>query len=48
MRKQTIVHQKKPEALAAADYSGPITFESFSSVVVIPTMSNALCIWRDL
>jgi D-psicose/D-tagatose/L-ribulose 3-epimerase len=30
------------------NYSGPITFESFSSVVVDPALSNALCIWRNL
>lgn len=36
------------QALAAVDYTGPITFESFSSAVVSPTLSNALCVWRDL
>lgn len=36
------------KALKKIDYSGPITFESFSSVVVDPTLSNALCIWRNL
>jgi sugar phosphate isomerase/epimerase len=35
-------------ALAAADYKGPITFESFSSRVVNPQLSNTLCIWRNL
>ena len=35
-------------ALKKINYSGPITFESFSSVVVDPTLSNALCIWRNL
>lgn len=34
--------------LAAADFSGPITFESFSSAVVSPSLSNTLCVWRDL
>ena len=35
-------------ALAASGYSGVITFESFSSRVVSPTLSNTLCVWRDL
>jgi D-psicose/D-tagatose/L-ribulose 3-epimerase len=35
-------------ALKKIKYSGPITFESFSSVVVDPALSNALCIWRNL
>ena len=35
-------------ALAAGGYSGMITFESFSSRVVSPTLSNTLCVWRDL
>ena len=34
--------------LAAADFQGPITFESFSSAVVSPSLSNTLCVWRDL
>ena len=34
--------------LAAADFEGPITFESFSSAVVSPSLSNTLCVWRDL
>jgi D-psicose/D-tagatose/L-ribulose 3-epimerase len=34
--------------LAAADFKGPITFESFSSAVVSPSLSNTLCVWRDL
>jgi D-psicose/D-tagatose/L-ribulose 3-epimerase len=33
-------------ALAHIGYAGPITFESFSSVIVAPELSNALCIWR--
>jgi len=33
-------------ALAHIGYAGPVTFESFSSVVVAPELSNALCIWR--
>lgn len=35
-------------ALKKINYQGPITFESFSSVVVDPALSNALCIWRNL
>ena len=34
-------------ALARIGYAGPITFESFSSVVLAPELTNALCIWRD-
>jgi D-psicose/D-tagatose/L-ribulose 3-epimerase len=35
-------------ALKKIDYQGPITFESFSSAVVDPALSNALCVWRNL
>lgn len=35
-------------ALRAADYRGPITFESFSSAVVDPVLSNTLAVWRNL
>jgi len=35
-------------ALADIGYRGPITFESFSSAVVAPGLSNDLAIWRDL
>jgi D-psicose/D-tagatose/L-ribulose 3-epimerase len=35
-------------ALQDIDYSGGITFESFSSAVVSPTLSNDLAIWRNL
>jgi len=35
-------------ALADIGYSGPITFESFSSAVVSPTLTNDLAIWRNL
>ncbi len=35
-------------ALAEIGYAGPITFESFSSAVVAPGLSNDLAIWRDL
>ena len=35
-------------ALKKINYQGPITFESFSSAVVDPALSNALCVWRNL
>jgi D-psicose/D-tagatose/L-ribulose 3-epimerase len=35
-------------ALADIGYTGPITFESFSSAVVAPGLSNDLAIWRNL
>jgi len=35
-------------ALADMDYTGPITFESFSSAVVDPGLSNTLAVWRNL
>ncbi|MFV0430511.1 MAG: sugar phosphate isomerase/epimerase family protein [Arachnia sp.] len=35
-------------ALKHIDYTGAITFESFSSAVVSPTLTNDLAIWRDL
>jgi D-psicose/D-tagatose/L-ribulose 3-epimerase len=35
-------------ALADIDYSGPVTFESFSSAVVSSTLSGDLAIWRNL
>jgi D-psicose/D-tagatose/L-ribulose 3-epimerase len=35
-------------ALSVTGYDGPIVFESFSSAVAAPALSNALCIWRDL
>ncbi|KAG1676507.1 hypothetical protein FOA52_000050 [Chlamydomonas sp. UWO 241] len=35
-------------ALKQIGYTGPITFESFSSQVVHPQLSNTLCVWRDL
>jgi D-psicose/D-tagatose/L-ribulose 3-epimerase len=34
--------------LKKVGYRGPITFESFSSAVVDPALSNALCVWRNL
>jgi len=36
------------KALADIGYSGPITFESFSSEIVAPDLSNILGIWRNL
>ena len=33
--------------LRRVDYDGPITFESFSSDVVSPDLSDVLCIWRN-
>lgn len=35
-------------ALARIGFTGPITFESFSSAVVSPTLSNDLAVWRSL
>ena len=35
-------------ALKQINYQGPITFESFSSKVVDPNLSNTLCVWRNL
>jgi D-psicose/D-tagatose/L-ribulose 3-epimerase len=35
-------------ALIDIGYPGPITFESFSSAVVAPDLSNNLAIWRDM
>jgi len=35
-------------ALADIRYMRPIAFESFSSAVVSPTLSNDLAIWRNL
>ncbi len=35
-------------ALADIDYTGPITFESFSSAVVAAGLSNDLAVWRNL
>ena len=30
------------------DYQGTVTFESFSSSIVDPHLSNALGVWRNL
>jgi D-psicose/D-tagatose/L-ribulose 3-epimerase len=35
-------------SLARIDYQGPIAFESFSSAVVDPVLSNMLGVWRNL
>jgi D-psicose/D-tagatose/L-ribulose 3-epimerase len=35
-------------ALVDIGYRGPLTFESFSSAVVAPGLSNDLAIWRNL
>ncbi|MDF2711609.1 MAG: xylose isomerase protein [Nonomuraea muscovyensis] len=35
-------------ALGDIGYTGPITFESFSSAVVMRGLSNDLAIWRNL
>lgn len=35
-------------SLADVGYTGPLTFESFSSAVASPTLSNQLAIWRNL
>lgn len=35
-------------ALADMDYTGPMTFESFSSAVVDPQLSTTLAVWRNL
>jgi D-psicose/D-tagatose/L-ribulose 3-epimerase len=35
-------------ALTRVGFTGPITFESFSSAVVSPTLSNDLAVWRSL
>jgi D-psicose/D-tagatose/L-ribulose 3-epimerase len=35
-------------AVRAVGYSGPITFESFSSAFVHPDLSNNLAVWRNL
>ena len=35
-------------ALRTIGYGGPITFESFSTAVVDPALSNTLAVWRNL
>lgn len=35
-------------ALREVEYQGPVVFESFSSAVVHPTLSNTLAVWRNL
>ena len=44
----TVPWQEFFAALHEVDYRGTVTFESFSSAVVHPTLSTALSIWRDL
>lgn len=36
------------DEVVRVDYQGVITFESFSSAVVKPGLSNTLAIWRNL
>lgn len=36
------------DALGEIGYAGPITFESFSSALVMPGLSADLAIWRNL
>ncbi len=36
------------DAVRASGYAGPVTFESFSSAVVHPDLSNDLAVWRNL
>ena len=35
-------------AVQSVGYTGPVTFESFSSAVVHPDLSNNLAVWRNL
>lgn len=35
-------------AVRDVGYAGPVTFESFSSIVVHPDLSNMLAVWRNL
>ncbi len=44
----TIDFRRLFRALAGVGYAGPITFESFSSAVVDPNLSNVLAVWRNL
>lgn len=34
--------------LREVEYTGSVVFESFSSAVVHPTLSNTLAVWRNL
>ena len=36
------------QALKEIEYQGIVTFESFSSEVVDPVLSNTLAVWRNL
>lgn len=44
----TVNFEEMFQALRKINYSGPIVFESFSSHVVSPELSNTLCVWRNL
>jgi len=35
-------------SLREHNYTGTITFESFSSAIVAPNLSNTLAVWRNL
>ena len=35
-------------AVRTVGYTGPVTFESFSSAVVHPDLSDNLAVWRNL
>ena len=45
---KAIVENPTIRSLARIDYQGPIAFESFSSAVVDPVLSNMLGVWRNL
>ena len=42
------VSEAGPRLPRQAPYAGPVTFESFSSAVVHPDLSNSLAVWRNL
>jgi D-psicose/D-tagatose/L-ribulose 3-epimerase len=44
----TINFQRIFQSLRENNYTGPITFESFSSAIVEPRLSSALAVWRNL
>ena len=43
-----LILMKLLKSLKEINYSGIITFESFSSEVVDPVLSNTLAVWRNL
>ena len=43
-----LILKKLLKSLKEINYSGIITFESFSSEVVDPVLSNTLAVWRNL